>query len=129
MLDFLENKYTMALGRVLLVTIYFIGGFSLLTGNLPVDYAAAKGVPAALVWIGYAIKLFGGFAVIIGFQTRIAATLLIVFTLATAFIFHPFWADGQWNTFWKEISMIGGLIFLAAVGPGELSVDGDKKTN
>ena len=129
MLDFLENKYTMALGRVLLVTIYFIGGFSLLTGNLPVDYAAAKGVPAALVWIGYAIKLFGGFAVIIGFQTRIAATLLIVFTLATAFIFHPFWADGQWNTFWKEISMIGGLIFLAAVGPGELSVDGDKKNN
>jgi len=128
MLDFLENKYTMALGRVLLVTIYFIGGFSLLTGNLPVDYAAAKGVPAALVWIAYAIKLFGGLAVIIGFQTRIAATLLIMFTLSTAFIFHPYWADGQWNTFWKEISMIGGLIFLAAVGPGELSVDRGKKS-
>jgi len=129
MLDFLENKYTMAIGRVLLVAIYFIGGFSLLTGNLPVDYAAMKGVPAVLVWIGYAIKLFGGIAVIIGFQTRLAATLLVIFTIGTAFIFHPFWAEGEWNTFWKEISMIGGLLLLAAVGPGELSVDGAKKGN
>ena len=127
MLNFLDSKYTMAVGRVLLVAIYFIGGFSLLTGNMPVEYAASKGVPAILVLAGFIIKLFGGLAVIIGFQTRIASVLLIIFTLATAFIFHPFWADGQWNTFWKEISMIGGLLYLAAVGPGEFSVDGGKK--
>ena len=126
MLDFLDNKYVWALGRVLLVVIYFIGGFGLLSGSVPVEYAASKGVPAILVWIGYAIKLFGGLAVIIGFQTRIAAVLLIAFTLGTAFIFHPFWAEGQWNTFWKEISMIGGLLVVAAVGPGELSIDGRK---
>ena len=73
-----------------------------------------------------AIKLFGGLAVIIGFQTRIAAILLVIFTLGTAFIFHPVWIADQWNTFWKEISMIGGLLVVAAVGPGELSVDGRK---
>ena len=128
MLDFLDNKYTMAIGRTLLVMIYFIGGFSLITGNLPVDYAAAKGVPSALVWVAYTIKLLGGFAIIIGFQTRIAATLLVIFTISTAFIFHPYWADGQWNTFWKEISMIGGLLILVVVGPGELSVGGSKKS-
>lgn len=49
-----------------------------------------------------------------GFQTRLAATLLVIFAISTAFIFHPFWADGQWNTFWKEISMIGGLLILLA---------------
>ena len=128
MLDFLDNKYTMALGRTLLVMIYFIGGFSLLTGNLPVDYAAAKGVPSMLVWAAYTLKLLGGFAIIIGFQTRIAASLLVIFTISTAFIFHPYWADGQWNTFWKEISMIGGLLILVVVGPGELSVGGAKKS-
>lgn len=42
MLDFLDNKYTMAVGRTLLVLIYFIGGFSLISGNLPIDYAGAK---------------------------------------------------------------------------------------
>jgi putative oxidoreductase len=128
MLDFVDSKYTMALGRTLLVMIYFIGGVALLTGSLPIDYAAAKGVPGFLVWAAYALKLLGGLAIIVGFQTRLAAMLLVIFTLSTAFIFHPYWADGQWNTFWKEISMIGGLLILAAVGPGELSVAGSKKS-
>jgi len=123
MLESLNNKYVLAAGRILLVLIYFIGGFGLLTGNIPIDYAAAKGVPAIAVWAGFAIKLFGGLAVIIGFQARLAACLLILFTLGTAFIFHPFWVEGQWNIFWKEISMIGGLMVLAAVGPGALSFD------
>lgn len=127
MLESLHNKYLMALGRILLVLIYFIGGFGLLVGDVPVDYAASKGVPAFAVWIGFAIKLFGGLAVIIGFQTRIAALLLVLFTLGTAFIFHPFWVEGEWNSFWKEISMIGGLLFVAAVGPGALSVDERKR--
>lgn len=128
MLESLNNKYTMALGRTLLVLIYFMGGFALLSGDIPTGYAAAKGVPAFAVWIGFAIKLLGGLAVIIGFQTRIAALLLILFTLGTAFIFHPFWVEGEWSTFWKEISMIGGLLVVAAVGPGALSIDARTKS-
>ena len=77
MLNFIENKYVVAIARTALVLIYFMGGFSLLTGNAPVEYAATKGVPAIAVYVGYAIKLFGGLAVIIGFQTRIAALLLV----------------------------------------------------
>ena len=122
MLNFVENKYVIAIARTALVLIYFMGGFSLLTGNMPVEFAATKSVPAFAVYIGYAIKLFGGLAVIIGFQTRIAALLLVLFTLGTAFIFHGDFG----NVFWKEISMIGGLLLVAAYGPGELSVDGRK---
>lgn len=127
MLEGLNNRFVMAAGRVLLVLIYFMGGLSLLAGDVPVGYAASQGVPAFAVWIGFAIKLFAGLAVIVGFQTRIAAGLLILFTLGTAFIFHPFWAEGEWNTFWKEISMIGGLLILMATGPGSLSVDERRK--
>ena len=124
MLNFVESKYVIAVARIMLVLIYFMGGFALLTGNAPVEYAATKGVPAIAVYAGYAIKLFGGLAVIIGFQTRIAALLLVLFTLGTAFIFH-----GEFDsTFWKEISMIGGLLLVAAYGPGELSVDGRKSS-
>jgi putative oxidoreductase len=124
MLGIVENKYAIAIARTALVLIYFMGGFSLLTGNTPVEYAATKNVPAFAVYIGYAIKLFGGLAVIVGFQTRIAALLLALFTIATAFIFHGDFG----NVFWKEISMIGGLLILAAYGPGELSVDGRRAT-
>ena len=122
MLNFVENKYVIAIARIALVLIYFTGGFSLLTGNTPVEFAATKGVPAIAVYAGYAIKLFGGLAVIIGFQTRIAALLLVLFTIGTAFIFHGDFS----SVFWKEISMIGGLLLVAAYGPGELSVDGRK---
>ena len=120
MLNFVENKFVIAIARIALVLIYFTGGFSLLTGNTPVEFAATKGVPAIAVYAGYAIKLFGGLAVIIGFQTRIAALLLVLFTIGTAFIFHGDFG----SVFWKEISMIGGLLLVAAYGPGELSVDG-----
>jgi putative oxidoreductase len=125
MLNFVENKYAIAVARTALVLIYFMGGFSLLTGSTPVEFAATKGVPAIAVYVGYAIKLFGGLAVIIGFQTRIAALLLVLFTLGTAFIFH-----GEFDSvFWKEISMIGGLLLVAAYGPGELSVDGRRSSS
>ena len=124
MLNFVENKYVIAIARTALVLIYFMGGFSLLTGNAPVEYAA-KGVPAIAVYAGFAIKLFGGLAVIVGFQTRIAALLLVLFTLGTAFIFHGDFG----NVFWKEISMIGGLLLVAAYGPGELSIDGRRSSN
>ena len=91
MLDFMDNcKYTMLAGRVLLAIIYFLGGFSLF-GDMSgvVGYAASKGVPELLVTAAFALKLLGGLAIIIGFQTRLAALGLVIFTLCTAFIFHP----------------------------------------
>ena len=119
----IDNPSTRAalllIGRVLLVAIYVIGGVGILKGQVPVDYAATKGVPAALVWIGYAIKFFGGLAVLIGFYARLGAFGLVLFTLGTAFIFHPY-PD---MVFMKEISMIGGLIAIMAVGPGAYSID------
>ncbi len=120
MLDFMNNRYTLLMGRVLLVLVYFLGGFELFGGmDDNVEYAAAKGIPGFLVWVAFLLKLVGGLAIIVGFQTRLAAFGLIIFTLCTAFIFHPY-PD---MVFLKEISMIGGLLLLSAVGPGELSLE------
>ncbi|SMM98745.1 putative membrane protein [uncultured Candidatus Thioglobus sp.] len=121
MLEKMNNcPYTLLVGRVLLVLIYFIGGLSLLSGNIPIDYAASKGMPEFLVWPGFGIKLFAGLAVIVGYQTRIAALALVVFTVITALMFHEWFGD----IFMKEISMIGGLLILAATGAGKFSIDG-----
>lgn len=116
------DKHTdtlLLVGRILLVLIYFIGGFGLLSGQIPIEYAASKGMPEIMVWIGYAIKLFAGLAVIIGLLTRLAALGLFVFTVTTAFVFHPY-PD---PVFMKELSMIGGILVLLAVGAGRYSVD------
>ena len=120
MLDQLQNsRYTLLIGRILLAFIYFKGGLSLITGSVPVEFAEGKGIPALLVWLGFIIKFASGSAIIVGYQTRIAALALIGFTLLTAFIFFGDFG----NVFWKEISMIGGLLVLVATGPGELSFD------
>lgn len=121
MLEKMNNcPYTLLVGRVLLVLIYFISGLSLLSGNIPIDYAASKGMPEFLVWFGFAVKLFAGLAVIVGYQTRIAALALVVFTVITALMFHEWFG----TIFMKEISMIGGLLILAATGAGKFSIDG-----
>lgn len=121
MLEKMDNcPYTLLVGRVLLVLIYFIGGLGLLSGSVPVEFGASKGVPELLVWAGYAVKLFAGFAIIVGYQTRISALALVVFTAATAFIFHDLFG----TIFMKEVSMIGGLLILAVTGAGKFSVDG-----
>jgi len=127
MINFMDNnKYVMLLGRVLLVFVYinFIFRFNLLTvADVPIAMAAEKGIPAFLVWMALALKLFSGLAIIIGFQTRLGALGLIIFTLCTAFIFNL-----HSSMFLKEMSMIGGLLILAAVGPGELSLEERKKS-
>ncbi len=127
MLDFIDSKYSFAIGRIMLAAIYFLGSFALFQSGLPIEYAASKGIPSALVYAAYVLKLVGGLAVIVGYQTRLAALSLMVFTVLTALIFHAPWAGGKTVIFMKELSMIGGLLILAAAGPGALSVDGAKK--
>lgn len=117
--NILSRDLGLLVGRALLVIVFVMGGLSLIKGQVPVDYAASKGFPAWLTWSGYLVKVFGGLSVLLGLFTRIGALGLIVFTTLTAFVFHPY-PD---NVFLKEISMIGGLILVLAVGPGKYSLD------
>jgi putative oxidoreductase len=69
--------------------------------------------------------------VVIGWQTRLAALALAVFTAVAAYFFHDFWhyPPGAEHTdnmihFMKNVSMIGGFLILAGVGGGRYSLDG-----
>ncbi len=115
----LSRDLGLLVGRVLLVIVYVVGVTSLVSGQVPVDYAAGKGFPGWLTWAGYLVKVFGGLAVLLGLQARLGAAGLIVFTAITAFVFHPY-PD---SVFLKELSMIGGLVLVLMVGPGRFSVD------
>lgn len=119
-----NNDVLLLVGRILLGLIYAAAAIGLVQGQVPVEYGA-KGakfiaLPAAVVWIGYIVKVVAGICVLIGFKTRLAAIALAVFTLITAFNFHELGGA----VFMKEMSMMGGLLVLAAVGAGRISVDG-----
>ena len=66
--------------------------------------------------------------IIIGYQTQISATLLAIFSIATAFIFHFDFSDQmQTIAFFKNFALAGGFLFIAVHGPKEWSMEKKKK--
>jgi putative oxidoreductase len=124
----------LATGRIVLVIIFISSGFGKfadLSGTTA--YIASKGLPfpQLLAAAAGAGELICGLAVAIGWQTRLAAVGLIVFTTAAAFFFHDFWnlpagaeRANQMVHAMKNRSIIGGLIVLAVAGAGRWSYDG-----
>jgi putative oxidoreductase len=73
--------------------------------------------------------VIGGLALMAGFQTRLTATVLAVFTLATAILFHNNMADqNQMIHFLKNIAITGGLLQVIAFGAGAFSLDNRRKS-
>ena len=122
-------------GRVLLALIFVISGYGKLVGfDGTVGYIASKGLPlpqlAAAAAI--AIELVGGVLLVIGWQTRWAATAIFLFMIPTTLIFHAFWAAPAANLqmetiqFMKNLCIMGGMLYVMAFGAGPLSVDNRK---
>ncbi len=122
------------LGRLAIGALYLPIGYGHLT-NLTgfAQYLAPKGLPGpAMAWAVAAavVEFFASLAVVFGFQTRLAALLLIIFTIIAALIGHPFWtvADAaqvanQKIHFFKDIAIIGGLLYVFVRGAGPISLD------
>lgn len=119
-------------GRLLLALMFIVAGFGKLTNVAgTAGYIASGGLPfgeALAVGVGL-LELFGGLALVIGFQARWAALALGLFTLAASVLFHAFWAVPaeqamvQQLMFMKNLSVAGGLFIVAALGAGAPSVD------
>jgi putative oxidoreductase len=127
----LQNLTVLA-GRVLLGLLFVLSGFGKIAGfDGTVGYIAAQHlpVPTLIAVLTILVELGGGLALVTGFYTRQAALLLAAFTMLAAFIFHAFWAAPeaakamQQVNFLKNLSIAGGMLVLAAFGPGRLSVE------
>ena len=119
-------------GRILLVLTFITSGFDKVMGfDGTVGEIASKGLPLASLAavITIVVELGGGLAVAVGFMTRWAALALAAFTVIAAVLFHAYWAvpaDQVMNMqihFWKNVSIAGGFLVLAACGPGAISLD------
>lgn len=127
----LQNPLALA-GRVLLAYLFIPAGIAKITGFAgTVGYITSVGMPAPSLAaaVAAAIELVGGFAILLGFGTRIAALALALFTLVASIFFHAYWAVPaeqqmiQTLLFDKNLAVIGGLLTLAAWGAGAWSVD------
>jgi len=119
------TPYGATAGRVLLALIFVAAGYSKIGGyDGTVAFMAKFGVPGILLPLVIITELGGGLALIVGWQTRIAAFLLAGFTLISAIIFHTDFTNYvQYLFFMKNLAIAGGLLALVAHGPGPLALD------
>ncbi len=123
----MPNSAIVLIGRILLSILFILAGFGKLTNIAgTAGYFGSYNLPAptATAVIVGLIELIGGLAILIGFQTRVAAYVLAIFSIATALVAHTNWADAmQLINFEKNLAIAGGFLVLAAFGPGAYSVD------
>lgn len=128
------NDAMLTIGRVLLAIIFVMSGLEKVM-DLGATAAAIGGkdlpMPQVLAVAAAAVELGGGLLIIVGWQTRLASLALAIFCAVAAYFFHDFWhyPPGVEHTdnmihFMKNVSMIGGLLALCAVGAGRYSLDG-----
>ena len=117
------------IGRIFISALFLISAFNKifnLDGSM--GWMESFGVPGFLIFPAIAIEIILPVLVIVGYQARIAAGLLAIFCLATAFIFHFNFSDQvQFTSFLKNIGLAGGFLFIVANGTKDWAVDREKK--
>jgi putative oxidoreductase len=133
------NKYQNQLAliaRVLVAVLFVPAGIGKIVGFAgTAGYIASKGLPLPQlgVIIAILVELGAGLALLVGFQTRIAALVLAIFCVVSGVFFHNYWALPPEQVmvnqimFMKNLSIAGGLLMMVAFGGGALSVDAKRK--
>jgi putative oxidoreductase len=118
-------------GRVLMSSIFIMAGINKISGYAGTQgYMESMGVPGALLPLVILLELGGGLAILLGWQTRIAAFLLAGFCVISAVIFHSGSGDHMQSIlFMKNLAMAGGLLFLVAGEKHDWSIDARRDTS
>jgi putative oxidoreductase len=128
------------IGRILIPILFLVNGIQkalnvgeiarmLEANNIPipeqiVPYLGSMPKYQALGYLIAAIEIICGLMVLIGLKARWAALVLIVFTACTIIFVHHFWdMDGAAliearTEALKNLSIMGGLLLVVAVGSG-----------
>jgi len=123
---------TALFGRIFLSAIFLLSAFGkIMDWSGTTQHMAEKGMVATSFFLTVALilEVFGGLSVLFGFFTRWGAAALIVFLVCVTPVFHNFWAEegmarmNQMQHFMKNAAMMGGLLMVAALGPGRFSLD------
>jgi|SRR5664279_4689787 putative oxidoreductase len=118
--------------RILIIVLFVVFGWSKLTDySGTVGYMAQTGAPAPSIsaLVAIVVEIVVALAVALGAWTRPLALLLALYTLGTGLIAHHFWTmEGAARyanaiNFYKNISIIGGLLLLYVTGAGRYSLD------
>ncbi|MEX5341426.1 DoxX family protein [Pseudomonas sp. I2] len=127
-----QRDLIILIARVLLMILFIMSGWSKLTGfEGTVGYMTSLGAPVPMLAAAIAVimEFAVGILLILGFYTRPLAFLFALFVVGTALLGHPFWnmvdpeRSANMTQFFKNLSIVGGLLLLALTGAGRFSLD------
>ena len=117
------------IGRILISALFLISAYNkIFSIDGSMSWMEGFGVPGFLLYPAIALEIILPLCIIIGYQARIAAGLLAIFCLATAFIFHLDFIDPiQKISFLKNLGLAGGFLFIVVNGTRNWAIDNKKK--
>ena len=117
------------IARLLISALFLISAYSkIFSIDGTMSWMEGFGIPGLLLYPTIALEIILPLFIIIGYQARIAAGLLAIFCIATAFIFHYDFVDQmQTIAFLKNLGLAGGFLFIVANGNKDWAVDREKK--
>ncbi|HEY9803025.1 MAG TPA: DoxX family protein [Leptolyngbyaceae cyanobacterium] len=125
------KKYIPLVARSFLAVIFIYAGLNKVFNFAGTSASMAKaGLPIVEVLLVFTIafQILGGLSIILGYKAQIGAILLIIFMIPATLVFHNPLADpSQFNNFFKNLSIIGGLLLILAYGTGPLSLESESK--
>lgn len=152
---FLLRNFSLAGGLILLLVESKPDAKSLFAGlpqlgdNKPKNYMQFAGRILTIImfftllrWDFSFIHIFNNFIgtalillVAVGYKTKLSASILIIMLFISNVLSNPFWTidssqplhDFLKYDFFQTLSVIGGLLFIVALGPGGVSLDEHKK--
>ena len=114
-----------AFGRILLSSLFLMEGVrKFFFQEETIMYMEDYGVPEILFFPSIILEVLFPILLIIGYKTRFSASIMALFTLTVALIFHTnFENQMELIIFLKDFAIAGGFLIIAANEPKICSID------
>ena len=112
-------------GRVFISLVFLLSGINKI-GNYEgtIEWMESIGIPGIFLIPAIILEIIAPILIIVGYKVKISATLLSIFCIATAIIFHnDFSHQMQFISFMKNIALAGGFLFIVVNGAKDFSLD------
>ena len=125
------GDFLLLVGRILLAWIFIRSGYGkVMDLNAFAATMPGRGLPTFLAYIAGPFEFLGGLALLFGIATRYVALIFLIFIVVATFSTHAYWtfADAaqqrtQDTMFYKNIAILGGMLYVFVTGAGRFSLD------
>ena len=114
-----------AFGRILLSSLFLVEGLKkIFFQEETIMYMEDYGVSGILLFPSIVLEIVFPVLLIVGYKTRFSASIMALFTLTVAIIFHTnFENQMELIIFLKDFAIAGGFLIIAANEPKICSID------